>query len=122
MSPETYYDRLEQTTLEIQAEREKIPKYLLTLWWGFDGLREGEDGAWTWVSRRKKEAPVVPAFEPWPSVWNTTPIINDWSCCQSSEADRMRASYGQMQNAAQCFLAGQGGSGGMSTGLREFLL
>lgn len=102
---------LEQTALEIQEERERTPRYFLTLWWGFDGLQEREDGTWAWISRRKKETP-IPAFVPCSSVWNTTPVINYWSCCQSSEADRLRVSCAQTQNAAQCFLAGQGGAGG----------
>lgn len=122
MSIEAYYDRLEQTALEIQAERERMHKYFLTLWWGFDGLQEGENGVWTWISRRKKEVTVAPAFAPWPSVWNTAPVINYWSCIQTSEADRLMASCTQMQNAVQCFLAGQGGAAGMGTGLREFAL
>lgn len=124
MSIVQYYDRLEQTALEIQEERERKPKYYMTLWWGFDGLQESEDGTWTWVSRRKKETP-IPAFVPCSSVWNTTPVINYWSCCQTSEADRLMASFAktqnaQTQNAAQCFLAGQGGTGGAGGAIAEF--
>lgn len=103
-----FYGCLEQAALEIQEERERKPKYYITLWWGFDGLQEREDGTWAWISRRKKETP-IPAFVPCSSVWNTTPVINYWSCYQTSEADRLRVSYAQMQNATQCFLAGQGG-------------
>lgn len=106
MSTESYYARLEQTALEIQEEREKTPKYFLTLWWGFDGLREGEDGVWIWISRREKKVPAVPAFIQCSSVWNTTPVVNYWSCLQTSEADRLRASCAQTQNAAQCIQAG----------------
>lgn len=104
------YERLEQTALEIQEERERKPKYCITLWWGFDGLREGEEGVWTWISRRKKETPVAPAFIPCSSVWNTAPVINYWSLYQTLEADRRRILHAKTQNVAQCFLDGQSGA------------
>lgn len=109
MSIVQYYDRLEQTALEIQEERERKPKYYMTLWWGFDGLQESESGTWTWISRRKKEVPVAPAFSPHYSVWNTAPIVNYWSYCQSSEADRLGLSCAQMQNMAAFLSCQQGG-------------
>jgi len=52
-----YYDMLDQTALDIAGENERRSKYFITLWWGFDGLREGEDGDWHWVSRRKEKTP-----------------------------------------------------------------
>lgn len=103
-----YYDLLERTVLEIQEERERAPKYFLTLWWGLDGFQEREDGTWEWISRRKKETP-IPAFAPCSSVWNTTPMINYLDCCQASEADRLRFSCAQAQNAAAFLSRQQGG-------------
>lgn len=52
MSVAAYWERLEAVSLDIQARREREPKYFITLWWGFDGLREGDGGVWAWVSRR----------------------------------------------------------------------
>lgn len=50
-----YFDRTEQTALDILEHQEPIDKTII-LWWGLDGLRLNEDGTTEWV-RRKKENP-----------------------------------------------------------------
>lgn len=47
---------IEKECLKLQEEREKQDPYLITLWWGFDGLRLNADGSTEWISRRKPNA------------------------------------------------------------------
>lgn len=47
-------------TLKLQEEREKQEPYLITLWWGFDGLRLNADGSTEWISRRKEPKAATP--------------------------------------------------------------
>lgn len=96
-----YYGLIEQTALEIQAKKEHMPKYKITLWWGFDGLREGDDGLWHWVSRRKKEASIPVPITPRPSILNASQMDVDYGPCQSLDAERMRFSCAQAQNMTQ---------------------
>ena len=96
-----YYRLREQTALEILAVEENRPKYKITLWWGFDGLREGDDGLWHWVSRRKKDASISVPITPWPSILNASQMDVDYGLCQSSDAERMRFSCAQSQNMTQ---------------------
>lgn len=49
-----YLDRMERESLKL-AERRK--KYLIVLWWGFDGLRLNEDGTTEWISRKPTSTP-----------------------------------------------------------------
>lgn len=46
---------IESEALKLQEEREKQEPYLITLWWGFDGLRLNADGSTEWISRRKEK-------------------------------------------------------------------
>ena len=52
-----YYKRLEKYSLSLQSEKESRNLYLITLWWGFDGLRLNEDGTTTWINRKPKLIP-----------------------------------------------------------------
>lgn len=53
-----YFDRMEKLHLKLMQEREERKPQIITLWWGFDGLRLNQDGTTKWVSRRpaKKES------------------------------------------------------------------
>jgi hypothetical protein len=53
-SVERYYERMEQVALDIA--KEKPAPYLLTLWWGPDGLRLNPDGTTEWISRGTKQS------------------------------------------------------------------
>lgn len=46
---------IEKECLKLQEELEKQDPYIITLWWGFDGLRLNEDGSTEWISRRKPD-------------------------------------------------------------------
>lgn len=46
-----YMERIEKAWLEIVLEREGATVYLITLWWGIDGLRINDDGSIEWVRR-----------------------------------------------------------------------
>ena len=46
---------IEKECLKLQEEREKQEPYLITLWWGFDGLRLNVDGSTEWISRRESD-------------------------------------------------------------------
>lgn len=48
---------IERETLKILEEKENEEPYLITLWWGFDGLRLNDDGTMEWISRRPKLKP-----------------------------------------------------------------
>ena len=107
-----YYGRLEKAALEIEEQKEREPKYYITLWWGFDGLREDDGGVWNWVSRRKKGTHAAPKWEP--SIWETTPtylyggrlMIQDYGCCQSTADMREKIIFAQAQNTVQSIQSG----------------
>lgn len=50
--------RMEQAGIEVMKEREKQPKYVITLWAGLDGLQINDDGTTEWV--RRFEEPKLP--------------------------------------------------------------
>lgn len=54
-----YCDRMEKQLLALQFEKEKREVYLITLWWGFDGLRLNEDGTAKWISRKPTLPPQI---------------------------------------------------------------
>lgn len=51
-----YLDRMEREFLKIA---DKSDKYLIVLWWGFDGLRLNEDGTAEWISRKPAPPPQI---------------------------------------------------------------
>lgn len=46
-----YMERTEKAWLEIMREQERKPVYLITIWWGLDGLKLNEDGTTEWIRR-----------------------------------------------------------------------
>lgn len=95
------YNRLERAMLSILEDKERAPKYCITLWWGFDGLREGEDGVWVWISRRDMNANIAPISTGalrTPILWaNNVPYVAQ-SPCQNLETALLLSSRGQVQN------------------------
>lgn len=64
-SLQEYLERRENLALELIAEQEAREPYVITLWWGFDGLRLNADGTTEWISRRPEPKPetVCPALQ-----------------------------------------------------------
>lgn len=57
-----YYKRKEKFLLDLEMERQNQEEYLITLYFGNDGLQLKKDGTFEWIKRRevKKEQPPKP--------------------------------------------------------------
>lgn len=51
-----YYERIENESLSL-SERFLDDGYVLTLWWGVDGLKMDDRGHYEWI-KRKREKPI----------------------------------------------------------------
>lgn len=47
-----YFDRMEQTAINILEKQEPVDQTII-LWWGLDGIRLNENGTLEWISRKK---------------------------------------------------------------------
>lgn len=76
-----YYKRKEKFLLDLELERESQEEYLITLYFGNDGLQLNKDGTFEWVKRRevKQEAP-----QTYSSLANIFNPIN--TQCQNTQA------------------------------------
>lgn len=53
-STSKYLEVIEKAHLSILEEQENREPYIITLWWGLDGVRLNDAGEVEWISRRKK--------------------------------------------------------------------
>lgn len=51
----SYFDRIAKVSEGIQKGAEGQESYILTLWWGIDGLKLNEDGTTEWIRKGEKK-------------------------------------------------------------------
>lgn len=54
-SAESHFDRIAKVSEGIQKEAESQEPYILTLWWGIDGLKLKEDGTTEWIRKAERK-------------------------------------------------------------------
>lgn len=91
-----YFNRMEQTTIDILNEQNQIDKTII-LWWGLDGLRLNENESFEWIIRKKQKLNSQNIFyQPCQSIQND--INSKLMLCNQTQSIRTQIEELMMQN------------------------